>query len=42
MYFTTEHGRIGALKSEIGPHKTLDVITTPELNNKFMIARVEF
>jgi 4-amino-4-deoxy-L-arabinose transferase-like glycosyltransferase len=42
MYFTTEHGRIGALKSEIGQHKTLDVITTPELNNKFMVARVVF
>jgi len=42
MYFTSEHGRIGALKNEIGPHKKLDVITTPELNNKFMIARVEF
>jgi 4-amino-4-deoxy-L-arabinose transferase-like glycosyltransferase len=42
MYFTTEHGRIGALKGEIGPHKTADVITTPELNNKFMVVRVEF
>jgi hypothetical protein len=41
MYFTTEHGRIGALKSEIGQHKKFDVITTPELNNKFMTARVE-
>ena len=41
MYFTTEHGRAGALKGEIGQHKTFDIITTPELNNKFMVARVE-
>jgi len=41
MYFTTEHGRIGALKSEIGPHKKFDVITSIELNNKFLTARVE-
>jgi 4-amino-4-deoxy-L-arabinose transferase-like glycosyltransferase len=42
MYFTSEHGRVGALKNEVGADKKLDVITTPELNNKFMIARVEF
>ena len=41
VYFTTEHGRAGGLKSEIGPHKRFDVLTTPELNNKFMLARVE-
>jgi 4-amino-4-deoxy-L-arabinose transferase-like glycosyltransferase len=41
VYFTTEHGRIGSLKNEIGPHKKVDVITTPQLNNKFMVARVE-
>ncbi|MND00542.1 hypothetical protein D3C83_191970 [compost metagenome] len=42
MYFTTEHGRVQSLKSEIGEHKTFDVITTPELNNKFLTARVRF
>jgi 4-amino-4-deoxy-L-arabinose transferase-like glycosyltransferase len=42
MYFTTEHGRVQSLKSEVGEHKTFDVITTPELNNKFFTARVRF
>jgi hypothetical protein len=41
LYFTTEHGRIGSLKNEIGEHKKVDVITSTALNNKFMIARVE-
>jgi hypothetical protein len=41
MFFTTEHGRIGSLKSEIGQHKLFETITTPELNNKFVVARVE-
>jgi len=41
MFFTTEHGRIGSLKSEIGQFKNFEVITTPEVNNKFLVARVE-
>ncbi len=42
MYFTTEHGRAQSLKSEIGEPKTFEAITTPELNNKFFIAKVTF
>jgi hypothetical protein len=42
IYFTTEHGRVGSLKGEIGTHKTFDAITTPELNNKFFIGRARF
>ena len=41
MFFTTEHGRVGSLKSEIGAHKNFEVLTTPEVNNKFFVARVE-
>jgi hypothetical protein len=41
MFFTTEHGRVGSLKSEIGPHKHFEMLTTPEVNNKFFVARVE-
>lgn len=42
MYFTTEHGRIGSLKSELGNPKDFTKITNEELNNKFFIARVRF
>jgi len=41
MFFTTEQGRLGALKSEIGEHRKFDVLTTEKLNNKFTVARVE-
>lgn len=41
-YFTTEHSRVGILKHELGAVKSFSVLTTPELNNKFMLARVEF
>ncbi len=41
MWFTTEHGRIGSLKSELSNPPKLDVVTTKELNNKFMLARAE-
>jgi len=42
MYFTTEHGRIGSLKGEIGKFQSFEPITTPELNNKFFVGRAEF
>ena len=41
VYFTTEHSRVSSLKSELGQYRKFDVLTTPELNNKFFIARVE-
>jgi hypothetical protein len=41
MFFTTEHSRIGSLKSELGTVKKFEVLTSIELNNKFFLARVE-
>ena len=41
MYFSTEHTRLSSLKNELGSVKKLEVLTKPELNNKFFIARVE-
>jgi hypothetical protein len=40
LFFTTEHGTIGRLKSEIGSFKAFDLLTTREQNNKFVLARV--
>ncbi|HYQ44887.1 MAG TPA: glycosyltransferase family 39 protein [Polyangiaceae bacterium] len=42
MFFTTEHSRIAALKSELGPVKDFKVITDRKLNNKFTVARAVF
>jgi hypothetical protein len=41
MFFTTEHSRISALKSELGTVKEFKVLTPRELNNKFTLARAE-
>ena len=41
IYVTTEHGRLSTLKAELGKVKSLSVLTKPELNNKFFLARVE-
>jgi 4-amino-4-deoxy-L-arabinose transferase-like glycosyltransferase len=40
MYFVTEHGRIGGLKSEVAG-KSYREVTTKELCNKFVLVRVE-
>jgi hypothetical protein len=42
MFFTTEHTRTSSLKNELGAVKKFQSITTPELNNKFFLARVQF
>jgi hypothetical protein len=42
MFFTTEHGRVGSLKREIGEHKRFEKLTDEAVNNKFFMARVEF
>jgi hypothetical protein len=42
MFFTTEHGRIGSLKRELGTVKSFDKLTDEALNNKFFLARVQF
>ena len=41
LFFTTEHGTIDALKRELGPVAHFDLLTSRELNNKFVLARVE-
>jgi len=42
FYFVTEHGRVGTLQNEIGAVKSLDKLTPPELNNKFLLVRAVF
>ncbi len=41
LFFVTEHGRVGTLKSELGPLRTLTTLTDKLLNNKFALVRVE-
>jgi hypothetical protein len=40
LYFLTEHGRIGTLKSELGQSWRAETLTTRQLNNKFALVRV--
>jgi 4-amino-4-deoxy-L-arabinose transferase-like glycosyltransferase len=40
MYFVTEHGRVGGLKSEVSP-KQYTELTDKNLNNKFVLIRAE-
>ena len=40
MYFITEHGRIGGLKSEVGA-KAYREVTDKVLCNKFVLVRAE-
>jgi hypothetical protein len=41
VYFLTEHGRIGTLKSELGAGFRATVLTDKQLNNKFALVRAE-
>ena len=41
MYFITEHGRIGGMKSEVGASKYTEV-TDKTLCNKFVLVRADF
>jgi hypothetical protein len=41
MYFVTEHGRIGTLKSELGAAYRVTPLTDRLLNNKFALVRAE-
>jgi 4-amino-4-deoxy-L-arabinose transferase-like glycosyltransferase len=41
LFFSTEHTRLSSLKNELGNVKKFEIVTKPELNNKFFIARVE-
>jgi 4-amino-4-deoxy-L-arabinose transferase-like glycosyltransferase len=42
VYFTSEHGRSGSLKRELGDPPRYLELTDKTLNNKFFLARVEF
>ena len=41
IYFLTEHGRLGTLKSELGPGFHSQPLTDKALNNKFTLVRSE-
>jgi len=41
MFFTTEHSRVGSLTRELGQTRKFELLTTPELNDKFVLARAE-
>jgi 4-amino-4-deoxy-L-arabinose transferase-like glycosyltransferase len=41
IYFVSEHGRIGTLKSELGTGFRTQTLTDRALNNKFALVRVE-
>ena len=42
LYFVTEHGRAGSLSTELGATKSFEKLTTPELDNKFLLIRAQF
>lgn len=42
FYFVTEHGRTGSLSNELGMPRIFEKLTSPELNNKFLIVRATF
>jgi 4-amino-4-deoxy-L-arabinose transferase-like glycosyltransferase len=41
LFFVTEHGRIGTLKSELGPTHAVTPLTNKLQNDKFALVRVE-
>jgi 4-amino-4-deoxy-L-arabinose transferase-like glycosyltransferase len=41
MFFTTEHSRVGSLQRELGTTRKFELLTTPALNDKFVLARAE-
>jgi 4-amino-4-deoxy-L-arabinose transferase-like glycosyltransferase len=41
MFFTTEHSRVGTLQRELGSTRKFELLTTPALNDKFVLARAE-
>jgi 4-amino-4-deoxy-L-arabinose transferase-like glycosyltransferase len=42
FYFVTEHGRTSTLSNELGPTRSFERLTTPELDNKFVLVRARF
>jgi len=41
MFFSTEHSRVGTLQRELGTTHRFELLTTPALNDKFVLARAE-
>jgi hypothetical protein len=41
LYFSTEPSRADSLKRQLGAHQRFEVLTSPRVNTRFMIARVE-
>ncbi len=42
FFFTTEHGRVGSLRAELGNPPRFETLTDKKLNNKFALVRVVF
>ena len=42
FYFVTEPHRTGVLSNELGQPRVFDKLTTPEVNNKFVLVRARF
>lgn len=42
FYFVTEHGRTTTLSNELGHTSSFEKLTTPELDNKFVLVRARF
>jgi len=42
VFFLTEHGRVPALRREVGEPKAFDLLTTVKDNNKFVLVRVSY
>jgi hypothetical protein len=42
IYFTSEHGRAGSLKRELGDPPKFVELTDKNVNNKFFLARMDF
>ena len=42
IFFVTEHGRTGALRSEAGNPQGFEILTDKRLNNKFALIRAKF
>jgi len=42
FYFLTEHSRTGSLQNELKGPRGFERLTTPELNNKFILVRASF
>ena len=40
FFVTTEHSTVARVRNELGSVQAFDLLTTPEMNNKFVLARI--